>query len=996
MSNKKVTRGAYGKVFSAVFVSVFGMNGAWSQQVENIEEVIVTGSQIRGANISEALAVSVLDAEDIEILGIDSGAELLQLIPENGQNFLSEAEAFSGGVNSARGDVGAFNLRNLGTGNTLSLINGRRVVNSATFQTEEVGGSFVPVNSANTNGIPIRGVSRVEILRDGASAIYGADAVAGVVNTVLKKDYEGLKIGMRYSAYDNIPRDTQSFNVEWGQFFNDGRTNVGVFFDYYQRDRVNSQDDPKWADADYRRLIPEGSPFEGNTSFRNNSANSLFGQFDFASGVSSSNSLRALDIVDSAGEFEVFPAGDSRCTYDINEFICGDEDGNGTERYNFNENRDLSSKLDRQNLFVYLNHEFESGLESFTEVSAYLSDTNTNAQPSSPFSSVKLRVAADNYYNPFGPCGSPNRLPDSVIGDGLSCDGAELIIDNYRFAELPRIVDNKGETYRILQGFRGTAGDWDWESAVSWSRSSKEDVTHNRVSNTLMQAALNDTTASAYNPFSAGNNSNLEQALVDVRRDSEAELTTFDLKFSNPNIYELAAGPVATVIGAEIRRETFNDDRDPRLDGTITFTDFEGDTFPFVSDVVNSSPTADNSGSRRVVSLFGELQIPLHETLDVQLALRHENFSDVENTTVGKVAFGWTPNDVFMLRGSYSQAFRAPNLITINEDIIARSNTRTDFACQYAAENGGDPDQDIIDCRNAIQRTAQGSENLKPEESDNYSIGFVLEPTDGLSLTFDYWQIEKTNTIGLFGEENHTVLDLVQRIENGLNNCAAASFNSAIVRDSDIDAAAAAVYEAAGICPAGDIIRIDDQYANLDTRTLAGYDIGVYYDWDTDIGSFDFRFNASILDKYDQEAGGNSAALVAAADSGLLPASIPVDGFADLIGRDGNQDYKHNMRLSWRNGDFGASLGWYRIGEFYQSSLTLADGTQWEIPKFDTYDATFDYRTEVGGKKTRFRLGAKNFTNERAPLADRFFGYFADAHQDFGRYFYLDIKTDLY
>ncbi|NNJ72840.1 MAG: TonB-dependent receptor plug domain-containing protein, partial [Enterobacterales bacterium] len=127
-------------------------------------KVVVTGSQIKGAFAQEALAVTTISSEEIAFLGIESGDELMDLIPENGQNFVNEAENISGGVNSARGDIGAFNLRNLGTGNTLVLFNGRRMVNSAAFQTEEVGGSFVPVNSANSNVIPVIGLDRVEVL----------------------------------------------------------------------------------------------------------------------------------------------------------------------------------------------------------------------------------------------------------------------------------------------------------------------------------------------------------------------------------------------------------------------------------------------------------------------------------------------------------------------------------------------------------------------------------------------------------------------------------------------------------------------------------------------------------------------------------------------------------------------------------------------------------------------------------------------------------------
>ena len=968
----------------------------WAGEQGAIEEVVVTGTHIKGAQISDALAVSVITAEDIEVLGIDSGDELMDLVPENGQNFFSEAENISGGVNSARGDIGAFNLRSLGTGNTLVLLNGRRVVNSATFQTEETGGSFVPVNTANSNGIPVRGLERVEILRDGASALYGADAVAGVVNTVLKTDFEGLNLRAKWTEFDNLPRNDQGLSLEWGRNFNGGASNVSVFFDYYARGRVNSQDDPRWADADFRYRIPEDSPFAGATAFRNTSANGLYGQFDVVSRLSGSHSLRANGITDNAGEFEVFPLGDERCQYPINELVCGAADGQGVMRHNLNQNRDLASKLKRYSTFVFINHEFENGMQSFTELSGYFSTTNMNRHASAPFSSVKLRLGAQNYYNPFGPCGSPNRLPESVIGAGVPCDGLAVTIDNYRFAEVPRIVDNDGETLRALQGLRGQWGAWDWETAAAWSRSSKKDVTHNRLSNTLMQEALNDATAAAYNPFSGGVNSNIERALVAVRRDSEAGLITWDLQLSNNGIFDLPAGPVAVLAGVEYRRESFEDDRDPRLDGAIRFVDNEGDTFPYVSDVVNSSPTADNEGRRRVWSLFGELQVPVLDSLDVQLALRHENFSDVKSTTVGKFAFGWRPHEVFLLRGSYSQAFRAPNLVTINENLIARSNPRDDLTCQYAAEFGGDPGQDILDCRNTIQRAAIGSEDLRPEKSDNYSIGLVLTPVDGLSLTLDYWSIEKKDTIGLFGEENHTVLELLQRLQAGLGACDGAVFNPAVLRDGDIAPDAAAVYEAAGICPAGDIIRIDDKYANLDKRTVRGFDIGAYYQAETPLGAFHFKYNASILDEFHQTAGGDSATLLAASQDGTLPPSIPIDGFADLIGRDGNQDYRHNMRLSWRRGDFGAALGWQRIGSFYQSSLTLNDGTRWNVPAFNTFDASLDYHMPIGGADTRLRLGAKNFTDERAPLADRYFGFFADAHRDYGRYFYIEMTAALF
>ena len=954
-----------------------------------IEEVVVTGTHIRGATISGVLPVSVLDSQDIELFGVDSGDDLLEALPEQGQNFFNEAENISGGVNSARGDVGAFNLRNLGTGNTLVLLNGRRLVNAASFQTEAIGGSFVPVNTVNSNSVPVHGLERLEVLKDGASALYGADAVAGVVNYVLKSDAEGLTLHGRFGTYDHIGRDTYQMDFSWGETFNEGRTNLHLMGGYLNRDRVHASEQARWADSDFRHRVPEDSPWSGDTRFRNSSANSLYGQYDVTSSASGAGLSGRL--TDSRGEFETYPTGDERCQWALNEQVCGGIDGQGTYRYNLNEFRDLSSKLERTNLFAFINHEFDNDLESFTELMYYGSDTNLSRHPSTPFSSVKLRVAPDNHYNPFGPCGSPNRLPEDVIPE-VPCSGLELEIDNYRFAEVPRIVDNEGDVFRVLQGLRGGWGAWDWEGAVLYSRAEREDVTRNRVSNTLMVEALADPTPAAYNPFSGGVNSNIERTLVDVYRNNEMKLFLADLKVANVGLVDLPAGPLGLAAGIEYREESFEDDRDPRLDGTIAFTDFQGDTFPFVSDVVNSSPTPDNKGSRDVVSLFAELQIPVLPNLDAQAAIRYESFSDVGDTTVGKFAAGWRPHDAILVRGSWSEAFRAPNLVTVNEVIVARQNTRTDYACEYAANNGGDPGQDVIDCVNSIQRIAQGSEDLEAERSSNFSIGLVLEPFDDLTVTFDYWSIEKEDTIGLFGEENHTTLDLLQRLRHGAANCAALAANPAVVRLAEVDPEAAAIYAAAGICPAGDILRVSDRYANLDTRTLKGFDVGLLYRLESALGAFRLRYTASFLDTFEQEAGGSSAELVSAQESGELPASIPITGFDDLLQRNGNQKQKHNLTLSWRKGAFGAGLSGVKIGKIYQDSLTLNDGSRYWLGSMTTWNATFDYHRDMGERNLRVRLGVRNFTDERAPLADRYFGYFADAHQDYGRNFYLDLR----
>jgi iron complex outermembrane receptor protein len=984
----------------SVAALIAGPGSVFAQDDEEvIEEIMVVGSQIRGAAINAALAVSVYSEEDIEFLGVESGEELMDLIPENGQNFLNESDT-GGGVNGSRGDVGAFNLRNMGTGNTLVLLNGRRMVNAATYQTEEVGGSFVPVNSVNTNHIPILGIERLEVLRDGASAIYGADAVAGVLNTVLKNDFEGFTVRARYTAYDHMPRDDQAIALEWGSSLNGGRSHVGVFARYYQRDRVSAQDESRWAEADYRYRFPDSSPYSeasGSTIFRNNSTNSLFGLYDIVPSIGSSHSLRQNDVVDNAGEFNLYPVGDPNCAggYAIpssNGVACGREDSGARDnyRYNLSDRRDLASEADRTTIYGYFNHELDNATEFFSEVNYYLSNTNRNLAPSTQLSAVEHRIGAANYYNPLGPCGSPNRLPDSIIGTDVPCEGLDIRLDNYRFVDSPRFIDVKRDSYRVLAGLRGEARTWDWEMAYLYSEATGDDVASNRISNTLLQEALFDPTPAAYNPFSGGVDSNIERVQIDVFRKSRTTLSMWDVKFSNPELFEMPAGPAGMLVGAEIRRESFEDDRDPRLDGTVDFLDYEGDSYPQTSDVVGSSPTPDGGGARVTTSLFTELQIPVFETLDVQLAARFEDFDDVGDTTVGKLAFGWQPLDQLMVRGSVSTAFRAPNLITINEDFIARSNTRNDWAVSYAVNEGGVPDNNSFpgDGRYSMQRFATGSTELVAEESVNTSFGVVIDALEGLTVTLDYWTIEKEDTIGLFGEENHVYLDLVMRLEAGTSDCANVQGNPAVTRgelNDDYDDEFLSV----GLCPIGRVDFVSDTYANFDTRTIKGYDVGVYYDIESGLGDFRLKYNGSFYDTYEQEASSGPTVALEAAIAANPALVFPIAGIGDLLRFEGNQRNRHTATASWRKNKVGASVTMFRIGDFYQE---LSNGDRFEVPSMTTFNMTMDYSFDIGETDTRVRLGVKNLTDERAPLYDSSFGFSSDAHRDWGRHYYVDLR----
>ena len=651
---------------------------------------------------------------------------------------------------------------------------------------------------------------------------------------------------------------------------------------------------------------------------------------------------------------------------------------------------------------MFLNHELANGNEVFAEYGTYQSEYNGNRHSVSHFSSVKFVVPATNPYN---------------------FTGKALLMDNYRFVDAgPRIVDNDKETTRYLVGVRGdTSTGWDWESAVSYSVAEAFDVTHNRVSNTLMDQLLHRTDETAYNPFNGGGvyqtgfvshnpvdytPGGIGPAIVDAYRANERTMTTLAFRMSKPDIFSVRGGDVGMALGLETRNETFMDDRDPRLDGTIVFTERRtngqlstsaGDTFPYVSDLANSSPTPDSDGSRNVNSVYlefdvplvsPEMNIPVVEQFDLQLAYRNEAYSDFEGTGVPRVAFGWVVNDILKIRGSQQDTFRAPNMITINESMVVRNNTRNDAATLYAVGLGIDTDDS--DGRYSVQRQAMGSSKLIAEESENSTIGLVLQPTDNLTITYDVWSIDSTNTIGLFGEENHMLLDLFLRLgSNDINNCGAVITNPAVVRQAPDNPAS---FLAAGLCPFGLAERVEDNYANLNDRSIEGNDLGVYYDVDTALGTLSVKHQVSMLTKRDQKYGETLRTLDAAMQDGSLPMTA-IAGFGDLLAVDGAPKRKSYTSIRFRRGDWALGVNQNARSSVFESRTVARAGEMWEVVPFKTRNVYADYYTDYNDADLRIRFGVNNYGDERAPLASSRQGYFEDLDNNLRRNFYVDFRV---
>lgn len=975
-------------------------------------EIIVTGTQIQGAKINDVLPVTVVDEIDIQNVAATSGDELFRAIPQAGGVAFNEQNDVTS--NNARGDAASINLRDLGTGNTLLLINGRRMVLNPGFQTE----LLVPVVSPDTNEIAPGSVRRLEVLRDGASAIYGADAVAGVVNTVLRGNRKGGFIEGEWRGSDGTSLYSTQVNGGYGFDFADGRANITVYGGYFYENGLPASARAYSADDDKRPLLV-GTDFEGDTQFNNRNTFGPFGQFDLQ--ITNNNQTPIRD-----DDFYIQPSTQTGCRFDLGNGLCA---RNGETpavdvRYNRAFGTTLISEKTRYNAALLLNYEFSNNIEGYFEGTFYRSESSRNITPAAILSAVPVGISRNAYWNPFGPvtfpggAPNPNRRPGTTIPAG----GADLIMERYRFVDAGnRTVDVDKNSYRLVAGLKGNFGAWDFDTGFVYSEARSTDLEGNRVSLTLFQQAVNRSTPDAYNPFNGGCptdpangdcTSNPASAIdpfrISVFRKGGTSLALADFKVSNSSLFSLPGGDVGIAAGIEWRRETFFDDRDPRIDGTITWTDSVIPGVSDGSDVAGTSASPDTSGAREVWSAFAEtfvplvsedMDIPLINSLNLQLAGRMEHFRDIDATAiVPRAAASWSVVPGLMLRGAWSQGFRAPNLVQVNDEGTTRSNTRDDFVrCQaqvlkgQLANLGLCPGEGVISFRS-------GTDQLEPEDSESVNLGVVLEPgfIPGLTLTADYWRVKQTGLVGTFGDDNAIALDLLLRLTG--------SSNPAVIRAAPT-AEQIALYAGTGLAAAGDIIQVLDPYINLDSRVSKGWDFGLAYNVpDFGIGKFRLRFNAARLNGFVQSAGADGQTLLDAVAAGTLPPEVRIEGLGQLLELDGRPKWRFSGSVNWDSGPVDVSLFAQYVGEVWNTSVSrdvpiVSDDPNanfYRVGDFLTVNAAISYTIEndTALDGTRLRFGINNLFDKDPPLADETYGFFSALHSPRGRVFRVELRKN--
>jgi len=990
---------------------------AEGQQASSVDDIVVVGSQIRGVDVTAALPVTVLSEEQILATGAVNGDDLLRTIPQMGDVLFSAANNPQTS-NAARGDVNSVNLRSLGVGNTLVLLNGRRIVQHPTSQgTSDTG--TVPVLSYNSNAIPVSGLQRLEVLLDGAAAIYGADAVAGVVNTVLRDDFDGLRMNTQYGGAEGTHLREFNLGVFAGKDFERG--NISAFIDYTDRTALRAEDQ-NFTESDNLRFLFALDP-DFSSSLTPDARNTR-GAWANLQVVGATTAIRrgTTSLTTNAGAFHIQPTALAGCLVPTGDICLGSGalNFNGVQRelrFDTAPGTTILPDTQRLNLFVAGHYDLTDSVTAFGEVGYYTADTQRIQPPVINLNT--LTIPASNYWNPFGPVTfadgrtNPNRISGltNVPVTGLPI----TLATQYRFVDAGyQRVDVSNYQARALAGLRGEWRGFDWETALLYSEAEALDVS-DAVKTSALQASLALSTPDAYNPFSGGcvNQTSFgdctpsSRAAIDaitfrLRRESRTTLSQFDFKVSRSDLFSLPAGDVGVAFGFETRRETQRDNRDENLDGTIPFVDSVTGARQ-LSNVIAVSQNPDTRGDRTVSSAYvefavpiisPEMNIPLVRSLDFQIAGRAENYSDFGDVAKPKIAMAWDIFDGLRVRASYSEGFRAPNLEQVNTATYGRLSTNQDYIrCEADLRARRIATFGACSRSIGVSLLVSGNPDLKPEESTNQSYGVVFQPQflpeswGDFTMTVDRWRIQQTDIVGLFGGLNAVVTDYAERVQGRSNPLV----TRAAPNVDDI-----ALFTGTGIAPVGQIISISDRFVNLLPQDVEGLDIG--FNWrlrNTPLGSFRVNIDAAKLIKFGREPGPAVDALYDARNAGVINAATPLPESSDLIAQNGRPEWRLSGSVTWSQGPWQVGAFTQYISAVDETGFLDTAGNPWEVASQITGNlyGQYEWDEDQGfAANTRLRVGARNITNERPPLASS--GYLGSLYRPYGRYWYASLTKE--
>ncbi len=755
---------------AASFASIPAMAFAQDDEdVAKLELIEITGSRIKRVDAEGPSPVAVITLADIENSGDISVADLLR------QSSYNQFGSFRQSTGSPAQSQATISLRGLGPSRTLVLLDGRRMAGSPTFG----AGS-----AQNLNVIPIAAVERIEILRDGASAIYGENAVGGVVNIIMRKDYEGLQISAEVGRPTQNGGDENAYSIVGG--ITSGKGNITFALDHSESEII----------------------FDGDRSFSN-------------VGLSSFGFPGTIHVTDPVffGFLGSFP--DARCPNSLNTDPLYPNSQINTFRgicdYNYAAIQSNEASLTRDTMFVNGNYQVNENLNFFargtfsrTESFGRLAPTPqvagspflptmSAANPNNPTApgAYDLTQVASNYRLPFP--GATDLSQFDTDGDGAPDVTGPFDLSIFYRNVLGGLRDGNATTmlYDYLIGFEGSSnmfGGLEWDAGFQYSKQTNEGTDSGLAFRSGLQAVIDD---GSFDIFGVNGPTDpaIAQTFVHEGFHNEIHRIVSGDFTATWDAFQMSAGPVPVVLGTEYRDEKFSQDYDAQqnagnVDGSIP------------------GGRPDFEGSRAALAIYAETSLPVTEDIKLILAGRFDSYNDWGTTVNPKISMSYRPTDTLLLRASYGEGFRAPSA---NELYASpeQSFIRAIDAVRCAATPEGDP----VTGRSTIpgsslppghpcltsqyQTFTGGNPDLDAERSEGLNVGVFFNPIDDLSISLDYYHIEMIDEISKFQLPLQTILDRelanmgspqVVRDANGeIISISAGNFNLAGTRTSGLD-----------------------------------------------------------------------------------------------------------------------------------------------------------------------------------------------------------------
>jgi iron complex outermembrane receptor protein len=670
---------------------------------KELTEIIVTGSLLRRTDIETESPVTVFSAEQIQQTGLTTVADVIRTVSADNSGTIPTAF----GLGFAAGSSGVA-LRGLTVNSTLVLIDGRR---AAPYALADDGQrSFVDLNT-----IPLDSVDRIEVLKDGASSIYGADAIAGVVNVILKKEFQGAAV---------------SAEVGKGQHpgGGDSRFTATVGTGSLDTDRYNAYFSVEWQ-GDSRILVGD-RPFPFNTTDLSSigGPDGRFGAPGSFTGTTSAvvapsvltpgSASPAVLNTTQAGAFQPLTScGPGTAAASAPSAIGGATDNYCLQnRSTFFDDQPAQQRIGISGRFTV---KVNDDTQAYMNASYYQNNVIIDTAPAQLQNSVALNT--ENIALP------PTLANGSLNPNNPFAALGEYALAQYAFGDIQQLLTLKNHNFRMVAGLTGKMAGWDYDTALVINHTWLDTIQKGLLS---ASGLLDAVTSGAYNFVNPTLNTPAVRAAISptLAKTSTTDLDSLDFKATR-ELFQLPGGPLGIGLGAEIRYEAQND---PALNPNAN---------------VEGIGVAQTIGSRNVYAAYAELGIPVVKMLNFDISGRYDHYSDFGGDFTPKAGFKFTPIKQFAIRGTYSKGFRAPAFAENGSSSVEGFITQ-DPQSSYPASF----------CSPAVHSAAYclpytfgiitaANPNIKPEKSDSYTFGVIFEPIPQLSASVDFYDIKKRNTI---------------------------------------------------------------------------------------------------------------------------------------------------------------------------------------------------------------------------------------------------------